>query len=224
MRPPSLSCLRYVVESALCSRHTQPGILAVRCIDHKPPSSIVTAAYDCWVRSRARICWRDYQYVRFLVRLVQPSYGSLSFPAAIFRIVQINSLRCSVSSHPKTDPKQTQSQNSQNISPPHPRPPHFTVQPAESSSESACRNPSAGSTSGWGGRLALLRPAVRVCSKLSGGGAGLVIGWLGRWVGRPRGSRRTTNEQAHRYIAFSCAAAFLKLGAETFVPKACVYL
>jgi hypothetical protein len=29
---PSLSCLRRVVESALCSRHAQLGILAVRCV------------------------------------------------------------------------------------------------------------------------------------------------------------------------------------------------
>lgn len=29
-----------------------------------------------------------------------------------------------------------------------------------------------------------------------------MIGWLDRWVGRHRGSRRTTNEQARRYSAF----------------------
>ena len=49
------------------------------------------------------------------------------------------------------------------------------------------------------------------------GWAGLVIGWLDRWVGRHRGSCRTTNEQARRYSAFSCV--FPHLGAETFVPK-----
>ena len=89
--------------SGVCSRHTQAGILAVRCIDYKPPPSIITAGFDCWVCSRAWICWCDYQYTRFLVRLVQPSYGTLHFPAAIFRIVRINSLRCSVPSHSKTD-------------------------------------------------------------------------------------------------------------------------
>lgn len=51
-----------------------------------------------------------------------------------------------------------------------------------------------------------------------------MIGWLGRWVGRPRGSCRTTNEQTRWHIALSCEAAFLKLGAETFCPKVRVYL
>lgn len=72
---------------------------------YKPPSNITTGTYDCRIHSRARICWCNYQYVRFPIRFVQPSYGTLPFPAAILRIVQINSLRCFVSLHSK----QTQS-------------------------------------------------------------------------------------------------------------------
>ena len=89
--------------SGVCSRHTQPG---------NPRRTLhwlqTTVEYHYrrirfWIRTRARICWCDYQYIRFLVRLVQPSHGTLPFPAAIFRIVRINSLRCPVSLHSKTD-------------------------------------------------------------------------------------------------------------------------
>ena len=156
---------------------------------YKPPSNITTGTYDCRIHSRARICWCNYQYVRFPIRFVQPSYGTLPFPAAILRIVQINSLRCFVSLHSK----QTQSRIPKISLPP--LPPVLRISwynPRKSRSESACRNPSVGSASG------VLRPFGSALSYLGLRWADdRLAGQLGRPPSWPSSHNQRAGSLAH---------------------------